>query len=464
MHLDGEDRGVVGAAARHRFIPRRRQATGLRPFLQSGLGVAGVFLDGLDALAPEPQHELACHFEARVEVHGGDHRLHRVAKQRLLAAAARHHLGAAELQYRAEVDLAGDIGAGFLAHQRVEARRKLAFRGVAVGLEQRLGDAEPEHAVAQELEPLVVGARGRADRAVGERANEKLGLREAVPEPVHECLDVGADLHALTSVDRLEEPIRTPGPEVEERLARRGEHHPVGAADQVFRRHEAKPAGSGREAAVLGVVAVVAHEEILALGHGEDRGVVGHPIVRDVQDVVADPVRQGLGLARLQAGAADPHRVVFAARHQLLRALRRLHLGEGAGIGELHRRAVDVQHALHHLDLVAGQADQPLDEVDVLRRVTEDDDIAAFGLAREDPAGDRAGGERAGMARIAVGHLVDEEEVADQQRVLHRARGNPERLEEQGAEHPRDHQCPDDGFHRLDDAAFGFLGHSLPRL
>ena len=67
-----------------------------------------------------------------IEIDGGDHRLHRVAQQRHLAPPAREHFRPAELQRRAQVDLARDIGAGFLAHQRVEARRKLAFGGRAI--------------------------------------------------------------------------------------------------------------------------------------------------------------------------------------------------------------------------------------------------------------------------------------------------------------------------------------------
>jgi hypothetical protein len=99
--------------------------------------------------------------EAAVEIDRGDHRLHGVAQKRLFPAAAGQHLGAAELQHVAERDLARDLGAGFLAHQRVEAGGKLAFGRPLVGVQERLGHHQAQHPVAEEFEALVVGARGR---------------------------------------------------------------------------------------------------------------------------------------------------------------------------------------------------------------------------------------------------------------------------------------------------------------
>ena len=76
------------------------------------------------------------------------------------------------------------------------------------------------------------------------------------------------------------------------------------------------------------------------------------------------------------------------------------------------------------VDLVARQADDALDVVGgVVARQLEDDDVAALGLGAEDAAveGDDAPRER--VAAVAVGELGDEQVVADQQRLLHRARG-----------------------------------------
>jgi hypothetical protein len=116
---------------------------------------------------------------------------------------------------------------------------------------------------------------------------------------------------------------------------------------------------------------------------------------------------------------------------------------------QLGRLAIDVEDPVAHLHRVPRQPDDPLDEVLPVHRVAEDDDIATVRRAAEDAAREGAHRERAGMAGIAVGHLVDEEEVADQQRVLHRSRRDPERLKEQGAEDPRDQQRVDHGLHRF---------------
>ena len=55
-----------------------------------------------------------------------------------------------------------------------------------------------------------------------------------------------------------------------------------------------------------------------------------------------------------------------------------------------HRRAIDVQDAVDHLDAVARQANHAFDVVD--RRVfrqPEHDDVAALGLRREDAIGNQ---------------------------------------------------------------------------
>ena len=92
----------------------------------------------------------------------------------------------------------------------------------------------------------------------------------------------------------------------------------------------------------------------------------------------------------LGAGAAKTDRVVLAPRGQLLRALGFLDLGEQAAVRKLDRRAVDLQHTVNDLDLVAGQTDKALDEVDALGRVAEHDDIAALRVMTQEAARDRA--------------------------------------------------------------------------
>ena len=60
---------------------------------------------------------------------------------------------------------------------------------------------------------------------------------------------------------------------------------------------------------------------------------------------------------------------------------------------------------------------------------------------------------REGIAAVAVAELRDEEIVADQERRLHRAGRDIERMEQEGAEDERDQQRLDDDLDRLPRAA-----------
>src|SRR6266704_2924011 len=108
--------------------------------------------------------------------------------------------------------------------------------------------------------------------------------------------------------------------------------------------------------------------------------------------------------------------------------------------------AVAVQRVVHHAQRVATGADHPFHDVQVGRRVfdrAEHDDAAALGLGV--PRHAQEPQPRAGNLQLAaVDCLVDEQEVADQQRVLHARRGNAERLDQIGAEHdPDEHRHHD---------------------
>ena len=62
--------------------------------------------------------------------------------------------------------------------------------------------------------------------------------------------------------------------------------------------------------------------------------------------------------------------------------------------------------------------------------------------------------ERQRIVAVAVGVFRDEQIVADQQRLLHRAGGDVERLEQEGADDERDDQRVEDHAHGLGNAAF----------
>ncbi len=206
----------------------------------------------------------------------------------------------------------------------------------------------------------------------------------------------------------------------------------------------------------------------MPLGHAEDAGFVRAAVGADIEDRMLGPVGQCLDLARFQAFRAGSDRPVLTARRAAFGALAFVGLRELAGILHGHRLSVQLQPSADHLDRVARQADHALDVILPGCRMAEDGHVATLGLVAENPGvvaveepADILGVDvdaepldadrRARGIGIAVGHLVDEEEVADQQRVLHRAGGDPERLKEQGAEDARDQERPEDRLDRFPD-------------
>ena len=157
--------------------------------------------------------------------------------------------------------------------------------------------------------------------------------------------------------------------------------------------HEAH-AGGLAHPAVDGIVAVVAHEEVMALGNGEDAGVV-EPGGPHIEHPMRGAFGQGLDGLVLDADAADAHRAVLAKRQRTCGPLSREDLLEGARRGLRSGFAVDVKNPALHLDTVARQAHDPLDEVLPVDGVAEHHDIAAVGLGEEQPPLEGAHRERA---------------------------------------------------------------------
>jgi len=78
------------------------------------------------------------------------------------------------------------------AHQTVVEARELTLVGRRVDLAQKLGDGEPQHPVAQELEALVVAALGGglAHAGMGERLLEEGAILEGVAEAALQLLEL----------------------------------------------------------------------------------------------------------------------------------------------------------------------------------------------------------------------------------------------------------------------------------
>ena len=96
--------------------------------------------------------------EPAVEVDRPDHRLDRVGHDRGLVAPAGGLLAAAEQQELAEPERAADLGQRpGVDHGRAQLGQ-LALGQVGVGAVEGVGDDQPQHRVAEELQPLVGGS------------------------------------------------------------------------------------------------------------------------------------------------------------------------------------------------------------------------------------------------------------------------------------------------------------------
>jgi hypothetical protein len=113
-------------------------------------------------------------------------------------------------------------------------------------------------------------------------------------------------------------------------------------------------------------------------------------------------------------------------------AARLVHREEEVDVGLVEGRAVDQHLLVAQLQRVAGQPDDPLDEVAIrLLGVLEDDDVTpADRVDRQQRPFGRAEGRR-------EDELVHQQVIADEQVVLHRAGGDLEGLDDEGADEQR---------------------------
>ena len=107
---------------------------------------------------------MLCGIKPAIKIHSGDNCFDCVAQQGLFAPTTRQHLGPAQPQDGTQINLAGNICAGFLANQCIEARGQLSLGRGDINSKKRLGHHEAQHTVAQELKTLVVITIGRRAR------------------------------------------------------------------------------------------------------------------------------------------------------------------------------------------------------------------------------------------------------------------------------------------------------------
>ena len=188
-------------------------------------------------------------------------------------------------------------------------------------------------------------------------------------------------------------------------------------------------------AAVFAVVAVVAHDEVVA-GRDDEVAVVDKAAHAD------PPMGVDLGVGALKAGKV------------VAEVIGRSGAVDGVGFGE--GVAVDEYLAGAETKAIAGQADDALNQMQRgVDGVVEDDDVAAMDGGR----GKEAGGSV--CARYSL--LVDEEEVSDEECGLHRFGGDAEWLGAEGDDEDRDDDEVEEGLERGEDAGLvvGVMGRLL---
>src|SRR5262249_47120790 len=202
--LDDEDLLVVRAVLVHDAVLRKREAQGLRGFLQNGL----VVLEGevADVDAGHVRHKDAPEERVRrgqpaVQVDRGDDRLEAVRQKRELLRASRPRLPRSHPEVPPDpqgAPLRGERRGGDQVRLDLRERAFLEVRKRAI---DELPDDKAEYGVSQELETLVVRG-GRFAALVGERlvrqgAGEELPVPELVAQDSFEfrCLIEGRVAH-----------------------------------------------------------------------------------------------------------------------------------------------------------------------------------------------------------------------------------------------------------------------------
>ncbi len=144
--------------------------------------------------------------DAELHVDGAEHRLDGVGQDRGLVATAGRLLASAEAHVVAEPERARDLGERLGADDGGAQLGELALGQVGVTREQRVGDDEAQHRVAEELEALVVGdpAVLVRERAVRQGMLKELRVEvldsQDLPQPLSVgCTQRSEDLAALAA-------------------------------------------------------------------------------------------------------------------------------------------------------------------------------------------------------------------------------------------------------------------------
>ena len=143
---------------------------------------------GIDPTGEQREHHGSGRVESAIDVHGADHRLHRVGEDGCLLPAPGAVLPLAEQQRGADADLGRHLGQRRFAHDSSPDAGQRALGQIGMGAEDVVGDHEAQHGVAEELQSLVgrrTGVLG-APGPMGEGESHQPGIGEAVTQTVEQ--------------------------------------------------------------------------------------------------------------------------------------------------------------------------------------------------------------------------------------------------------------------------------------
>src|SRR5262249_11363439 len=127
-----------------------------------------------------------------------------------------------------------------------------------------------------------------------------------------------------------------------------------------------------------------------------------------------------------------------------------------------HCNAVDIEHAVNHLDAVARQTDDAFDVIDrIILRQPEDHDIATLRLRTEDASREKGRRKGEGIMCVAVREFGHEQIIAHQKGRNHRTGGNVEWLKQKSADDQGDDQSVKHHAYCLGKATFFPFGSGL---
>src|SRR5690606_38137184 len=155
MCLDNEVWLVFGAGLADLDIAQML-LPGRCPFLQGGLRVLTHALGVVEGIAPELRYERPRRLKPAIQIERRYDRLANIAKNGFLLPPSMRFLGRRKHDRLPQTRRACGAGARVLVHERVVARRQLAFPSSLMFGKQTLGDTEPQHTIAKKFEPIVI--------------------------------------------------------------------------------------------------------------------------------------------------------------------------------------------------------------------------------------------------------------------------------------------------------------------